>query len=132
MKFLYFYKKNFFEIFFCGAILTAATFRILYPEIRLKEREAMHISESVQWVIIIAELSSVYFLFFTTDTIKKVYIGIFAILCVCISIYYLKDKDLITEIKNVSIFTPDTSNILSHLIYTYILLYIIFIKKIDT
>jgi len=131
MNFIAFYKKNFFEVFFCIALTIGGLYRLINPDIRERERAAMHINETLQWGIVIAELSSVYFLFYSTPYIKKVYLATFGIACIVISLYYLSLQDILNELKNVSIFTPDISNILFHLTYVYIIGYLIFIKKID-
>lgn len=128
MNFIDFYRKNFFELFICIAVTIAGIYRIISPEIREKERSIMHISSEIQWVIVLGEILSFYFLFYTTPTIKNVYIGIYAIACILISFYYLKDKNIFEELKKVCIFTSDTPNILFHLTYVYIIAYILFIK----
>jgi hypothetical protein len=129
MNLLEFYKKNFFEVFFCIALTIGGLYRLMNPEIRERERAAMHIGEALQWVIVVAELSSVYFLFYSTPYIKKAYLAIFATACIVIGLYYLSLQDILTELKNVSIFTPEMPNILFHLTYVYIIGYLLFIKK---
>ena len=132
MRILSFIENNFFELLLCVVMIIAGSFRILYPEIQQKEIIDFPLFASTEYLIILFELSSIYFLFFTTSYIKHIYLGVFAILCSIVLIYYLSKRSfstIISDIKELSIFPNDSKLIFTHFLFVYIIIYLIFIKK---
>jgi len=124
-----FIKNNYFEIFICIAITTAGLCRIFNPELRSEEISNLKIiNDYHEYIIIIFELSVVYFLFYSDKSIKDIYINIYIIACILIAFYYLSDKNIIEEFKKLCIYTNDIKSIWCHLVYVLILIYIVYIK----
>jgi hypothetical protein len=123
-----FLNKNYFEIFLCLAITTAGLYRLIYPELRKEEMNDLKINENIEYIIIIYELCAIYFLFYTTKENKNIYIYLYIIVCLIISIYYLSNKNILEEFKKLCIYTNDIKSIWCHIIYIFILIYIVHIK----
>jgi hypothetical protein len=126
-----FIKSNYFEIFLCIGLTTAGLVRIIYPELRIKELKDIPINEFLEHILIIFELLSTYFIFYTNTKIKNIYYGIYIIGCIIISLFYLSKKsssDIFSEFIELSIFPNNMKSIWYHLVYVYILIYLIYIK----
>ena len=126
-----FIKSNYFEIFLCIGLTTAGLFRLIFPELRQKEMIDLPINEIQEHILILYELSSIYFIFYTDKDIKNIYYSIYIIGCVLITLYYLSKRslsDIFSEFKELSIFPNNMKSIWYHLVYVFILIYIIYIK----
>jgi len=126
-----FIKSNYFEIFLCIGLTTAGLFRLIFPELRQKEMIDLPINEIQEHILIFYELSSIYFIFYTDKDIKNIYYSIYIIGCVLITLYYLSKRslsDIFSEFKELSIFPNNMKSIWYHLVYVFILIYIIYIK----
>lgn len=126
-----FIRQNFFEILIAGGVTTAAIVRMLYPDIREREKQEMGISDINQTILILYELLSIPIIFFTTRLIKNIYLTIYIVACVGVSLRYLWNKSgpqLLAEFKDLCIFPSDLKSIWYHLVYVYLLVYIVFIR----
>jgi hypothetical protein len=126
-----FIKFNYFEIFLCIGLTTAGLCRLFYPELRQKEMNDLSISEIHESILILYELSAVYIIFFTNQEIKNIYYGIYIIGCILISLYYLSKRSIskiFSEFRELCIFPNEMKSIWYHLVYVYILIYMIYIK----
>jgi hypothetical protein len=127
-----FLKKNYFEIFLCIGITCGALFRIMCPELREEEMKNLPITDIGEYIIIIGELFAIYFNFFSSKELKNIYLNIFLFGCIIVTLYYLSKKSMSTilsEVKKLCIFPDDIISIWYHLIYVYIIIYIIYIKE---
>ena len=89
------------------------------------------ISEIHEYILIIFELSAIYIIFYTNKDIKNIYFGIYILGCIIITLYYLSNKSveyIFSEFKELCIFPDNMKSIWYHLVYVYILIYIIYIK----
>jgi hypothetical protein len=126
-----FIRQNFFEILIAGGVTTAAIVRMLYPDIREREKREMGITDVHEAIIILYELLAIPIIFFTTRLIKNIYLTIYIVGCVGVSLYYLWNKSgpqRLAESKDLCIFPSDMKSIWYHLVYVYLLVYIVFIK----
>ena len=126
-----FIKKNYFEIFLCIGLIFASLSRLFSSKLRNEEIHDLSINPIFEYAIIIFELSSVYFIFYADPKIKNIYYGIYIICCIIITLYYLSKKipsDIFSEFTELSIFPDNMKSIWYHLVYVYILIYIIYIK----
>jgi hypothetical protein len=124
-----FIKQNFFELLLCSAMLIAGSFRLLYPEIQEKEIQDFPLFGSAKYILIAFELLSIYFLFFATPYVKHIYLGIFAILCIGVILYYVSKRNIVADLKELSTFPNDSKSIFSHFLFVYIIIFLLFIKK---
>jgi hypothetical protein len=125
-------KKNYFEILLCTGITIGGLFRLMFPDLRKQEMNDTSFENIHEYLLILFELLAVYFIFFTNTHIKNLYLSIFMIVCIFIALYYLSKKSISTilsEVKKLCIFSNDIKSIWFHLIYIYILIYIIYIKN---
>lgn len=126
-----FIKNNYFDIFICGGLIFASLSRIFYSKLRDREIHDLHINELFEIALIIFELSGVYFIFYTNKETKNNYYKIYIFGCVVISLYYLSHKSLASiysEFIQLSIFPNDFKTMWYHLVYVYILIYLVYIK----
>jgi len=125
-------KENYFEILLCTGITIGGLFRLMYQDLRKKEMNDTSFTNIHEYFLILFELLAIYFIFFTSTRIKNLYLSIFMIVCISIALYYLSKKSISTilsEVKKLCIFSDDIKSIWFHLIYIYILIYIIYIKN---
>jgi len=126
-----FLKQNYFEILLCIGITCGGLFRLLYPELRELEMKDLPITDVHEHILIAFELSAVYFIFYSTKEVKNIYLGIYVVGCILVTLYYLSKKSLsdnFSEMKKLCIFPDDIKSIWYHLVYVYILIYLIYIK----
>lgn len=126
-----FIKSNYFEILIAIGITCGGLFRLLYPELRQKEMIDLPINEIHEYILIIFELSAIYIIFYTNKDIKNAYFAVYILGCIIITLYYLSNKSfeyIFSEFKELCIFPNDIKSIWYHLVYVYILIYIIYIK----
>lgn len=127
-----FIKKNYFEIILCLGLTTAGVYRLSFPEIRNEEMKNLPmLSEFHEYLIAILELTSVFFIFMAGKDIKNIYLGGFVTGCILITIYYLSQRtpySILINLKRLCIFPNDLTSIWYHLIYVFIIIYIIYIK----
>ena len=124
-----FVKNNYFEILLCIIITSAGLYKLYYPD--LKKEESMNLKvlhEFHEYLIIIFELSSIYFLLFAKKEVKDIYIGIYCSIVTLVAFFYLYNRNILREIKDIFIYTNDIKSIFLRLIYVYILMYIMFYK----
>jgi hypothetical protein len=122
-------KDKYFEIIVCFGLTAAGIYRMLYfNEIKEKEIESKVIIEFDEILIMIYELSAIIFIFFTTDTVKKIYLLIYLASAIYISIRYISKINFLYELRNLVPFTSTVNSITEHLVFVIILIYIIFIK----
>ena len=129
-----FIKSSYFEIFLCIGLTSAGLFRIIFPELREKELKDMPINELGEYMLILFELSSTYVIFYTDEDTKNIYYGIYIIGCILLSLYYLSKRSIsesFSEFKELCIFPNDMKSIWYHLVYVFILIYIIYIKDVN-
>ncbi len=110
----------------CGGL-----FRLLYPELRELEMKDLPITDIHEYILIMFELSAVYFIFYTNTNIKNIYLGIYVVGCILVTLYYLSKRSLsdnFLEMKKLCIFPNDIKSIWYHIVYVYILIYLIYIK----
>lgn len=127
-----FIKSNYFEILICIGITMGGLFRLLYPELQDLEMKDLPITRIHEYILITFELSATYFIFYTNNDIKNMYLGIYIIGCIIITMYYLSKKtfsEIFSEMKKLCIFPDDIKSIWYHMVYVYILIYIIYIKN---
>jgi len=128
-----FIKKNYFEIILCLGLTIGGIYRLLFPEIRNEEMKNLPmLSEFHEYLIAILELTSVFFIFMAGKDIKNIYLGGFVIGCLLVTIYYLSQRPIYTtliNIKRLCIFPNDIISIWYHLIYVFIIIYLIYIKN---
>ena len=127
----YFIQQNYFEILLCIIITCAGLFRLLYPELRDLEMKDLPIRNIHEYILIIFELSAIYFIFYTNTNIKNIYLGVYVISCILITLYYLSKNSLsktLSELKKLCIFPNDIKSIWCHIVYVFILIYVIYIK----
>jgi N6-adenosine-specific RNA methylase IME4 len=126
-----FIKSNYFDIFICSGLVFASLSRVFYSSLRDKEIHDLPINEVFEYTLILYELSSVYFIFFTNENIRKYYYKIYIAACITISMYYLSKmslENIFTELTKLSIFPNDFRVMWYHLVYVYILIYLVYIK----
>jgi hypothetical protein len=126
-----FLKDNYFELLLCIGITSGGLFRLLYPELREEEMKDLPITDIHEHILIAFELSATYFLFFSSTDIKNKYLGIYVVGCIIVTLYYLSKKSIsqnYSEMKKLCIFPDDIKSIWYHLVYVYILIYLIYIK----
>ena len=126
-----FIKQNYFEILLAIGITCGGLFRLLYPELRELEMKDLPITDIHEYILIMFELSAVYFIFYTNTNIKKIYLGIFVISCILVTVYYLSKRslsDTFEQIKKLCIYSNDINIIWYHILYIYILIYLVYIK----
>jgi hypothetical protein len=126
-----FIKSNYFQLFLCIGLTTAGLFRLIFPELRHKEMIDLPINEIQEYIIILFELSSIYFIFYTNNDIRNAYYSIYIFGCILITLYYLSKRsifEIFSEFKELCIFPNNMKSIWYHLVYVFILLYIIYIK----
>ena len=126
-----FIQRNYFEILLSIVITSAGLCRLLHPELREIEMKDLPVTNIHEYILIIFELSAVYFIFYTNTNIKNIYLGIYITVCSLIILYYLSKNSIsknFSEMKKLCIFSNDTKTIWCHLVYVYILIYIIYIK----
>jgi hypothetical protein len=126
-----FIKKNYFELLLCIIITGTGIYKLLNSNLRQEELINLNfLSEFHSYLIIIFELSSVYFLLFAEKDIKDVYIGIYCIVVALVALYYLyNNSNILTEIRDIFRYSKDIKSIFLRLIYIYILLYVIYYKE---
>jgi hypothetical protein len=127
-----FIRQNYFEILLCIGITCGGLFRLLYPELRELEMKDLPITDVHEHILIAFELSAVYFIFYSTKQVKNIYLGIYVVGCILVTFYYLSKKSLsdnFSEMKKLCIFPDDIKSIWYHLVYVYILIYLIYIKQ---
>ena len=126
-----FIKSNYFDIFICAGLVFAGLSRVYYPLLRDVEIHDLPINQLFEYALILYELSSVYFIFFTNKKIRNNYYKIYIFGCIIISLYYLSQRpisSIFSELTKLSIFPNDFKIIWYHLVYVYILIYIVYIK----
>jgi len=126
-----FIKSNYFDIFICVGLVFASLSRIFYASLREREIHDLPINQIFEYALILYELSSVYFIFYTNENIRKNYYKIYISACIIISMYYLSKmslSDIFTELTKLSIFPNDFRIMWYHLVYVYILIYLVYIK----
>jgi hypothetical protein len=126
-----FIKFNYFEIFLTIGLTTAGLCRLVFPELRQIEIHDLPITELHEYILILFELSAGYIIFFTNKEIKNIYYGIYILGCILIALYYLSKRsasNIFSEFTELCIFPNNMKSIWYHLIYVYILIYIIYIK----
>ena len=126
-----FIKNNYFDLFICAGLVFASLSRLFYPTLRDIEIHDLPINQLFEYGLILYELSSVYFIFFTNKEIRNNYYKIYIFGCIVISIYYLSQKSIssiFSEIIKLSIFPNDFKIMWYHLVYVYILIYLVYIK----
>jgi hypothetical protein len=126
-----FLKQNYFEILLCIGITCGGLFRLLYPELRELEMKDLPITDVHEHILIAFELAAIYFIFYSTKEVKNIYLGIYVVGCILVTLYYLSKKSLsdnFSEMKKLCIFPDDIKSIWYHLVYVYILIYLIYIK----
>ena len=124
-------KKNYFEILLCVGITCGGLFRLLYPELREKEMKDLPISDIHEYILIVFELLAFYFIFYKDTYIRNIYLGVYVLGCLIITFYYLSKKSIsntFSEIKELCIFPDDIKSTWYHIVYVFIILYIIYIK----
>jgi hypothetical protein len=129
-----FIKSNYFEIFVCSGLVFASLSRLFSSKLRQIEIHDLEINQIFEYAIIIYELSSVYFIFFTNKYTRNIYYSIYIIVCIIITLFYLYQKSLsniFSEFIELSIFPNNMKSIWYHLIYVYILIYLIYIKDVN-
>ena len=123
-----FIKSNYFDLLLTITLTTAGLCRLFSPELRQKEINNLSITEIHESILILFELSAAYIIFFTNNDIKKIYYSIYIIACFLIILFYLSQKSLsniLLELKELCIFQNDMKSIWYHLVYIFILIYII-------
>jgi hypothetical protein len=126
-----FIKQNYFEILLCIGITCGGLFRLLYPELRELEMRDLPITDIHEHILILFELSAIYFIFYSSREVKNIYFGIYVIGCILITLYYLSKRsisDIYSQFLELCIFPNDIKSIWYHLVYVYILIYLIYIK----
>jgi hypothetical protein len=122
-------KDKYFEIIVCFGLTAAGIYRMLYfNEIKEKEIESKVIIEFDETLIMIYELSAILFIFFTTETVKKIYLLIYLISAIYISYRYTLNINFLYELRKLVPFTSTINSIIEHLVFVILLIYIIFIK----
>ena len=67
-------------------------------------------------------------LLFAEKEVKDIYIGIYCSIVTLVAFFYLYNRNVLREIKDIFIYTNDIKSIFLRLIYVYILMYIMFYK----
>ena len=123
-----FIKNNYFEIFISITVTIAGIYRLFCPDIRQKEIDNMKIiNMNHEFLIMLFEISAIYFIFFTTPFIKKLYIGTYLFFCSIVTLLYIYNKNIIKLVKNLIIYTNNAESIGIHFIILVIMFYL-FIK----
>jgi len=126
-----FIKSNYFEILLCIGITCGGLFRLLYPELRELEMKDLPITDIHEYILIGFELLATYFIFYSSREVKNIYLGIYVVGCILVTLYYLSKKSLsanFSEMKKLCIFPDDIKSIWYHIVYVYILIYLIYFK----
>ena len=122
-------KNNFFEGVVAFALTTAGIYRIAYhDEIREKETATKIISDFDENIIMIYELSAIFFIFYTNDLIKKIYLLVYLVAAIYISFKYISNINFVYELRKLVPFTPTIDSIVEHLVFMVILVYLIVFK----
>jgi len=122
-------KSNYFEIIIVLILTSAAVGRIMNTDIREKEIQVNPFMNSYSSYGIIAfEISAFYFLLLSNTFFKKMYLYIYIILIIPLTIYYLSKKTDFSEVKSLFIYTPDIKSIFIHALIFLIMMYIILYK----
>jgi hypothetical protein len=120
-------KTLYFETLIALTLTTAAVGRIMYPEVREEEiQKNPFMNTYSSYGIIAYELLSFYFIFFTSSSIKNIYLLIYILLVLPLSIYYLYKYNKFDDMKSLYIYTPDIKSIWIHILIIIIMGYIIF------
>jgi hypothetical protein len=127
-----FIRQNYFELLLCIGITCGGLFRLLYPELRELEMKDLPITDVHEHILIAFELLAVYFIFYSSREVKNIYLGIYVVGCILVTLYYLSKKSLsdnFSEMKKLCIFPDDIKSIWYHIVYVYILIYLIYFKQ---
>ena len=122
-------KIFYFKIIIALTLTSAAVGRIMYPDVRAEEIEKnLFMNQYSSYGIIIYELLSFYFLFFTTSFIKNMYLLLYVVLVILLSAYYLYKYIKFDDLKSLYIYTPDVKSIWIHLLIIIIMVYMVLFK----
>lgn len=101
-------------------------------ELRELEMKDLPITDVHEHILIAFELLAVYFIFYSSREVKNIYLGIYVVGCILVTLYYLSKKSLsdnFSEMKKLCIFPDDIKSIWYHIVYVYILIYLIYFKQ---
>ena len=87
-----FIRQNYFELLLCIGITCGGLFRLLYPELRELEMKDLPITDVHEHILIGFELLATYFIFYSTKEVKNIYLGIYVVGCILVTLYYLSKK----------------------------------------
>lgn len=119
--------SSYFETIIVIILVSAALGRIFNSDIRQQEiSENPFLNEVSSYAIIVFELLSIYFIFYSNKMYKNMYLFTYILLVLPLSIFYiLKNTNLIKDLKSLFIYTPNIKSIFIHILILLIMIYII-------
>ena len=122
-------RRNYFEIITVCILTIASLIRIFNPDLRAKEIAVIPFgSEFSEWIIILFELSSAYFLLMAPRWIKHAYLVALAVGMLSVSLYYIATCTDLFDYKHICIFPNNPHAVTLHLVYALIFAWLAFVK----
>jgi len=116
-----------FNIFITIVLTTAAVVRIIFPEIRQLEIESIPLNNPfMEWLIILFELASGYFLLAAPKMPRQIYLSVTIIGITLISLYYVYTGPSFSDYKYTCVYLNDPKAVVLHATYLAILLWMIY------